>query len=392
MTTQQLVKKISVDDHEPLEIKVKMASEYVDKFYCEQLRDPRDRLNAAKNNITKVKQGLGDRGDRVWRDTVKSMYIAENIPAHYKNVAKFQPSSRAFFKLNECIVDLELLPSNTDGLTTVHLAEGPGGFIENVQHIRKNPADVYHGFTLPVKGSHLNFDESLVQSDESMGKIKVHYGDLYQLKDIETLVNAVGANSVDFVTGDGGFDVSGDWNHQEQLSHQIIYSEILAAVLLLKTGGHFVCKLFDTFSDVQIQMLEFLATIFETVYLIKPVTSRPANSERYVVCKDFLGISEKAYNPKKLKSIVNAWTKTVAGGKVFTKLFDGGTTSEPDETHENPITTVRDNIIEFANTFADNQIKAINNNLRIITNNINIDTFDAQREYSTKHLSKYFEV
>ena len=35
---------------------------------------------------------------------------------------------------------------------------------------------------------------------------------------------------------------------------------------------------------------------FNTIYITKPLTSRPANSEKYLVCKNFKGFNESIFN------------------------------------------------------------------------------------------------
>ncbi|XP_072106701.1 cap-specific mRNA (nucleoside-2'-O-)-methyltransferase 1-like, partial [Mobula birostris] len=49
--------------------------------------------------------------------------------------------------------------------------------------------------------------------------------------------------------------------------------------------GHFVCKTFDLFTPFSAGLIYLLFLCFERVSLFKPITSRPANSERYVVCR-----------------------------------------------------------------------------------------------------------
>lgn len=51
----------------------------------------------------------------------------------------------------------------------------------------------------------------------------------------------------------------------------------------LKAGGHFICKVFEITLPGTVQVLALLACLFERVALVKPVTSRPASAERYVV-------------------------------------------------------------------------------------------------------------
>jgi hypothetical protein len=53
----------------------------------------------------------------------------------------------------------------------------------------------------------------------------------------------------------------------------------------LKQGGHFVCKFFDILSEFTGDLVWLLYQLFDQVCITKPLTSRPANSERYIVCK-----------------------------------------------------------------------------------------------------------
>ena len=92
---------------------------------------------------------------------------------------------------------------------------------------------------------------------------------------------------MDFVTGDGGFDFSIDFNKQEILSIKLIFCQICYAIALQKPGGTFILKIFDIFTQATIDLLYLLSTLYNKVYIIKPCTSRTANSERYVVCRNF---------------------------------------------------------------------------------------------------------
>lgn len=63
-----------------------------------------------------------------------------------------------------------------------------------------------------------------------------------------------GQGRIDIAVSDGGFEIGKDAqgahleNIQELLSVRCILAEHLIALLTLKAGGNFVCKLFDTFS------------------------------------------------------------------------------------------------------------------------------------------------
>ena len=61
-------------------------------------------------------------------------------------------------------------------------------------------------------------------------------GDLYLSHNIN-FISKKYANSMDFITGDGGFDYSVDFNSQEENSINLIYCEMLYALIMQKSGG-----------------------------------------------------------------------------------------------------------------------------------------------------------
>lgn len=84
---------------------------------------------------------------------------------------------------------------------------------------------------------------------------------------------------------DGGFSVEGQENVQEILSKQLYLCQCLTALSIVRVNGHFVTKLFDLFTPFSIGLVYLMYKCFKQVSIVKPNTSRPANSERYLVCK-----------------------------------------------------------------------------------------------------------
>jgi cap1 methyltransferase len=62
-------------------------------------------------------------------------------------------------------------------------------------------------------------------------------------------------------------------------------------MILQKKGGSFVLKVYDTFSSLSLEILYLLSYLYENVYITKPLPSRPANSEKYIVCLHFKMVS-----------------------------------------------------------------------------------------------------
>lgn len=92
------------------------------------------------------------------------------------------------------------------------------------------------------------------------------------------------------VVADGGIRLGKDpttgdhlENFQEIFSLRLILSEVLIMMKTLTAGGHFVCRLSDTFTDNTCGLLFAIARIFEECWIIKPYKSLIVNSERYVV-------------------------------------------------------------------------------------------------------------
>ena len=114
-------------------------------------------------------------------------------------------------------------------------------------------------------------------------------GDVFKENNIVEFTKFVLENTngqgVHFMMADGGFGVEGQENIQEILSKQLYLCQFLVALNIVRTGGHFVCKLFDLFTPFSAGLVYLMYRAFDQVCLHKPNTSRPANSERYIICK-----------------------------------------------------------------------------------------------------------
>ncbi|KAL9188223.1 hypothetical protein ACHAXT_006601 [Thalassiosira profunda] len=91
------------------------------------------------------------------------------------------------------------------------------------------------------------------------------------------------------VVADGGFDAQRDSNNQEAIAHKIVVSQTAAALALLRQGGSFVLKMFGCQETATRRMLRYLFGRFDRLTFVKPVLSRPASAERYLVCLGYAG-------------------------------------------------------------------------------------------------------
>jgi len=255
----------------------------------------------------------------------------------------YVPLSRAYFKFQEMLIEHKLIDNVCPSVRYVGLAEGPGGFVECfINHRRscfKDTFDYIYCITLKESTtcSYKNqtqkttpewnkIQKLLSERKKTKAKITLSYGkddtgNLYNLENIKHFRKEVleDGGKVDLVTGDGGLDFSINFNCQEQLSFHLIFCEIVSAFSVLKTGGSFVLKMFDIHTSNTLQLIFLLSNYFDEIILTKPYTSRPANSEKYVVCKGFTGITEEYLNV--LYEIIEKWEKTKSMDKYVDNLF-----------------------------------------------------------------------
>ena len=230
-------------------------------------------------------------------------FIHTIIPGKNKSVSKYKPLSRSYFKMIEIMNLLKIFFNEDKPIKSFHLAEGPGGFIEALSHFRKNPNDKYIGMTI------INDEDTNVpgwkKSNAFLSKNKNIFiesgadktGNLLSIDNFTYCYNNY-ANSMEIITADGGFDFSEDFNKQEINITQLLFAQIAYAIIMQKRNGVFILKIFDCFMQHTIDLLYILSSFYDKVYIIKPNTSRYANSEKYIVCKNFIfnNTSEYYYN------------------------------------------------------------------------------------------------
>jgi 23S rRNA U2552 (ribose-2'-O)-methylase RlmE/FtsJ len=311
---------------------VYLTDEKIQNELCEKLNDTK---------------ALIDEFPKEWEIVKKNIHDYEYIyTSNYRNnISKLSPISRSYFKLTEIYYDYNILNSKKSN-KIVCLAEAPGGFIQAITHLL--PSDkivkIYGNSLQSELKSVPKWNTRLINND----KISFYNGinddgDLYDLKNVLSLIKKYGRESIDLVTGDGGFDYSSDYSKQEIHSYKLIYSEIFIALNVQKKGGNFVCKIFDIFHKETILLLSILIRSYNSVYLHKPCVSRESNSEKYIICKNF-----KGYNI----DIVNILCRGFGGHidiPISNNLLNG--------------------INNINKLYCDNQIKKIEEGIELIRNN-----------------------
>ncbi|KAI1724059.1 ftsJ-like methyltransferase domain-containing protein [Ditylenchus destructor] len=174
---------------------------------------------------------------------------------------------------------------------------GPGGFSEYMLWRKAFYNAKGFGFTLKNKDDFKLFKFKAAPPEY----FETYYGEkgdgnVMDPNNLSSLENFVkerchGTGGVHLVMCDGGFSVEGQENIQEILSKRLYLCQFIVGLSLCRTkmgdkhGGNFLCKLFDLFTPFSMGLVYLMYTAFEKISLHKPLTSRPANSERYIFCE-----------------------------------------------------------------------------------------------------------
>jgi len=271
-------------------------------------------LYSIKNQISKY----GDEWEEFRKYTNPYEYINSNVPTRSKCVSKYKPLSRSYFKLLEIMFLFDLYTPNNGSafesaniklqnaipISSFHLAEGPGGFIEAIANIRKNPNDKYIGMTILDDANDWNIpawkkSDLFLKNNPNVfiENGATGTGDILCIQNFKHCIDKYGS-SMDLITADGGFDFSTGFNSQEINIIKLLYGQICYALCLQKHNGNFILKIFDCFMNHTVDLLYILSSFYQDVYITKPNTSRYANSEKYIVCKKFIFTSNVGFVAK----------------------------------------------------------------------------------------------
>lgn len=335
----------------------------------------------------------------------------------YINVYDFQVKdpiiNRAFYKYWEIINEFEIFEDYTDKELILHCAEAPGGFIQGtniylqidriieqpkieknikdddgfitVTKKRKNNKIDYRIFTISLnkdlpqyKSYNLpSYNKNIQNKYLCITYGKDSTGDINNLENIDYIKN--NSSSLFYlITADGGFDEGTDFNHKEQLHYSLILSEIFSAIYLQKQDGHFILKVFDILTETSIHLLYLLSLSYKEVYVYKPKTSRPTNSEKYIICKYFnLDNVSRQNFVNQLRNVCNNIKNSKSKFVSFT-LFD----EVPDKFVEE---------IKMVNTFLlDKQCQHLQNAINLCNNKDFLENYEKYLEESLERRKLVF--
>jgi 23S rRNA U2552 (ribose-2'-O)-methylase RlmE/FtsJ len=197
-----------------------------------------------------------------------------NLTKIYFNI-KSELNSEDFYKIWEMLNIFNIVSNDkiNIGIMNTNLSNCDKAIIHYVDKI------------LNKESSKINFSNIEIQSSQKIDSI------LKMIKDVsksKKYMNLIIANS-------------------DNNNYITYLGELLAILNCQDKNGNLVFKIFDTFNMVMVKIMYILCSLYEQVYIYKPYTSRPSESEKYIVCKKY------KYNPddKNIKSLVSDIEKII---------------------------------------------------------------------------------
>ena len=226
-----------------------------------------------------------------------------------------RPTQNAFLKMYEMLMSEPIIPERCYDdlkLTTLHLCELPGAFVTAFNHYLKvgtrrstmlenfdneeSPSSritQWRWYATSLNPHFESCDPSVFLSNDTLSNHTFDSwvwgpddsGDI--LKDpVQQKIRGLEVKC-DVITADGSFCVQHDPAQQEKMVLPLQIAETVVALSMLKDGGTFVLKVYTLFTEQAIQLMALLSAHFETIRVVKPKTSKPGNSERYLIGLNF---------------------------------------------------------------------------------------------------------
>lgn len=268
----------------------------VRNFQIKELAEKKSQVEKAKGLYDKPNDKDPKRFYYVIRQFEHASTFRQEVHLKYKtpNV------SNAWLKAYELFTHYNLFPTEpTDKFVYFDNAAFPGSFILAAWHLVHTRCDIkdfqWHGSSL------LSREEQKSEKGPLEDKYKLYenYPDNWLMNedndgdvtswDNQKEFDKVLGGTVDLYTSDLGFDVSQDYNRQEELQAHANLGQVITALVVLKKGGNMVTKQYSYFEPFTISLMGLMTRVFDRVEICKPMFSKSGNSETYLVGLGYKG-------------------------------------------------------------------------------------------------------
>ncbi len=304
-----------------------------------QLPPAADEFDAIRRRLNEAKSRQDPIPPKDFSDLTWALDLYQGLKKTFLSEYNFQIATNATLKMYELIVQEKLIVCDANSRIRLFAnAELPGAFLVAVNHYVRTscaganfdwlassyyPAEAARKGDTTILGDRYGIYAAnrrnwlmgpqpnahpLAPIKEELSakvppaKAPLIDGDLTSAAVVAALADAVHArfgadrsipSGATIYTSDAGIDVSSDYGRQEEMTALLNFGQILCGILSLAPGGNLVTKQYTFFTPLNRSLICIVASLFDTVDIVKPLTSRPANSEIYLVAKGFRGIDKR---------------------------------------------------------------------------------------------------
>ena len=264
-------------------------------------------LNAIKSQFDKYNENEATR--RLWGMFQNAIDLYKELRFHVAATFNAQATTNAWLKYHEIIIEHELIATRGPLHRAFFNAEFPGGFVAAHNHYmkteRRSRTFEWRASSL-MEGLATGNDVALgdkyglyAQNRDNWMMNEANNGDATSAANIRDWAARIGPKSsyggVDLYSHDAGMDVSDDYNNQESTNAKLHLGCALAGFATMKIGACFIAKQYTIFETLSWNLILIYANLFDEFRLCKPLTSRPYNSEIYLIGKGFRGIDDTLF-------------------------------------------------------------------------------------------------
>ncbi|XP_039250010.2 cap-specific mRNA (nucleoside-2'-O-)-methyltransferase 2-like [Styela clava] len=260
-------------------------------------------LEILKLELNKLKKSLNDFDIIKWHK-----HTSKTNPAGYINDTlrnNFHPElcTQAWCKFHELLSFGNVIPEHalaTNKLNAIHICEAPGAFISSLNHYLRShfPKVKYKWIANTLNPYYegndpeccIGDDRLIFESFDSWCFGSDGTGDIFSRTVLDELEKRASELSIiHLVTADGSINCQECPENQEKDTMRLKYAELFYSLTLLSPGGSLVLKTFTMFEFPSTVLIYILCCTFSCVSVHKPATSKPGNSEVYVIARNYYG-------------------------------------------------------------------------------------------------------
>ena len=257
-------------------------------------------LKELKEYLDKTKNKINDIDKKVLDKLVNRYFLFSDIKFKLRKSLGVSYITNAWIKTYEIfyIFKQELFHSNNKTIYIFFNANAPGTSTEAVKFlIDKHYPKISMEW---VSSTYLDKEDTLQDTYGLIKKNKSKWlmnsdnnGDVTKLsniKDFNSQIRSKFNSLCDIYFSDIAINIKEDYNNEELLESKEVFGQNISGLNSIKLGGHYIVKQRGSMLPLSIWFISILNKCFKKVHITKPCSSKPCNSEIYIVALGFKGI------------------------------------------------------------------------------------------------------